>query len=90
MGYLSAIKTAFFFFSIIAFLFTIPFVLHQYHKYGSINKLRVLIIYSFILYMMTIYFLTILPLPKMSEIDMSAPSVQLVPFQFVKDIIKEF
>lgn len=35
-------------FPFIALLFTIPFILAQYHRYGSINKLRVLIVYSFI------------------------------------------
>ena len=48
MTYLKTIKIAILIFPIIAFLFTIPFILNQYHKYGSINKLRVFIIYSFI------------------------------------------
>lgn len=90
MSYLSVIKTAIFVFPIISFLFTIPFILHQYHQYGSVNKLRVLIIYSFILYLITIYFLVILPLPDKNEMqNIITYPIQLVPFSFVVDICKE-
>ncbi len=88
MIYLNTIKIAIFTFPIIAFLFTIPFILHQYHKYGSINKLRVLIIYSFILYLITIYFLVILPLPSEVEVlNMKDIIPQLEPFKFINDIL---
>lgn len=90
MGYLKVIKEAFIFFPVIAFFFTIPFILKQYHKYGSINKLRVLIVYSFILYLMTIYFLVILPLPSFEYVDkLKTPYTQLIPFKFIYDFIKE-
>lgn len=89
MSYLEAIKIAFLIFPILAFLFTIPFILRQYHKYGSINKLRVLIIYSFILYIICVYFLAIFPLPDRDSIDITAPVCQLIPFNFISDIIKE-
>lgn len=90
MSYFESIKTAIIIFPIIAFLFTIPFILHQYHKYGSINKFRVLIIYSFILYLITIYFLVILPLPSREEVaNMTGNKVQLIPFSFIKDIERE-
>ena len=89
MSYLEAIKISFFTFPFLAFLFTIPFILWQYHKYGSIHKLRVLIIYSFILYMICVYFLAIFPLPDRDSIDMNSPVCQLIPFSFIFDIIKE-
>ncbi|MCI9434555.1 MAG: VanZ family protein [Bacilli bacterium] len=89
MAYLIPIKTAFFVFPLIALLFTIPFILHQYHKYGSINKFRVLIIYSFILYLITIYFLVILPLPNPSEVTYNEHMVNLIPFSFITDFIRE-
>lgn len=89
MSYISSIKTAILLFPIIAFLFTIPFILHQYHKYGSINKLRVLIIYSFILYMMALYFLVILPLPNISEVVKPKQTIQLIPFQSIIDFINK-
>ena len=43
----------------------------NYRKYGSVNKLRVLIFYSFMLYLMTVYLLVILPLPDPSKIHTS-------------------
>lgn len=90
MSYIESIKTALFTFPVIAFLFTIPFILSQYHKYGSIHKLRVLIVYSFILYMITVYFLVILPLPKLSEVTNKMTNMmQLVPFSFISDFIHE-
>lgn len=90
MGYLESIKTAVIVFPIIAFLFTIPFILHQYHKYGSINKLRVFIIYSFILYLLVMYFLVILPLPSREEVaNMTGRTIQLIPFSFIGDIARE-
>lgn len=89
MSYISAIKTAIFIFPLIAFLITIPFILIQYHKYGSINKLRSLIVYSFILYLLTIYFLVILPLPDRRTLVPRSGMVRLLPFNFIKDILRE-
>lgn len=90
MTYLNTFKIAFLLFPIVAFLVTIPFILQQYHKYGSINKLRTLIIYSFILYLMTTYFLVILPLPdRETVLNMPPLHPQLIPFKFVIDFLKE-
>lgn len=90
MSYVTAIKTAVLFFPMVAFLFTIPFILHQYHKYGSIHKLRVLIVYSFILYLLCVYFLVILPLPDINTMEPPTENmIRLVPFGFVYDIIRE-
>ncbi len=89
MSYLIPIKTAILLFPMIAIFFTIPFILHQYHKYGSIHKFRVFIIYSFILYMMTVYFLVILPLPKLEEVVYQEGMIRLVPFTFISDFLRE-
>ena len=89
MGYIEAIKTAILIFPLIAFLFTLPFILHQYHKYGAIHKFRTLIIYSFILYMITIYFLVILPLPSISDVTKPDKLMNLIPFSFVDDFINK-
>ncbi len=89
MNYLISIKTAIIIFPFISFLFTIPFILHNYHKYGSINPFRTLIIYSFILYMITIYFLVILPLPNKNDVVEKANMVRLIPFGFIQDFIRD-
>lgn len=89
MNYFTAIKTAIIIFPLIAFFFTIPFIINQYHKYGSIHKLRVCIVYSFILYLLTIYFLVILPLPDIKEVHWTAGMIHLKPFSFLFDLIRE-
>src|SRR5574344_393882 len=88
MGYLSTIKTAFIIFPILAFLITVPYMLYHYHKYGAMPFLRVLIFYSFILYLLISYLLIILPLPSKSDVAaLTTPRVQLIPFSFIVDII---
>ena len=90
MNYVESITTAFIAFPIIAFLFTIPFILYNYHKYGSIHFLRVFIIYTFNLYLITIYFLVILPLPTFEEaLKNTGPYINYIPFKFITDFIHE-
>lgn len=82
------ITTAFVFFPIIAFIFTLPFLIYQYRKYGSIPFLRSAIFYSFILYLLCTYFLVILPLPSIEEVkNLTTPTTQLIPFDFVNDLL---
>ncbi len=88
--YIVPIQTAFAIFPLLAALFTIPYMIVQYHKYGSLPVLRVLIVYSFILYLTSIYFLIILPLPTIESVEkMTSPTMQLIPFQFITDFIKQ-
>lgn len=90
MQYIDIIKKSFLFFPLIALLITIPFIISNYHKYGSIHKLRTFIVYSFVLYLLTIYFLVILPLPSIEEVrNLTTPTMNLIPFSFVIDFIKE-
>ena len=44
MGYLVSIKVAMLVFPELAFLLTLPYMVVNYRKYGSINKLRTLIL----------------------------------------------
>ena len=82
------ITTAFIFFPLIAFIFTLPFLIYQYRKYGSIPFLRSAIFYSFILYLLCMYFLIILPLPSIEEVkNLTTPTTQLIPFDFLRDIL---
>lgn len=54
--YIEVFKTALIYFPFVALFFTLPYILYNYHKYGSIVSFKVVIVYSFILYMMTVYF----------------------------------
>lgn len=81
------IEVAFITFPIVAFFFTLPFLIYEYHKYGAIPLIKSIVVYSFILYMLTAYFMVILPLPKISDVlNYKGPTMQLIPFQFVNDI----
>lgn len=88
-NYFISIKTAMLVFPIVALLITIPFILVQYHKYGSIHKFRTFIIYSFILYLMVVYFLVILPLPPRDSVVFKNNMVRLHLFGFVSDFFRD-
>jgi len=88
MGYIFAIKVAVLIFPILAFIFTLPYILTQYHKYGSVSLYRSVIIFSFIFYMICIYFLVILPLPDVADVG-TQRFINLRPFNFVRDFMKE-
>ncbi len=89
-GYIEALEQAAILFPILAVLFTMPYVAWNYHKYGSVLSLRILIFYSFILYMLCAYCLVILPLPTgEAAANLSGHQAQLVPFTFLGDIARE-
>ncbi len=88
--YADIIKEALLFFPVLAFFVTIPYIIHNYRKFGSVLSLRILIVYSFVLYLLCAYFLVILPLPSREAVSlMTGPRLQLIPFHFAADIIKE-
>ncbi len=60
-------------FPLIAALFTVPFIIVNYRKFGGIAVMRVMIVYSFILYSMCTFLLTVLPLPDPAEVARMAP-----------------
>lgn len=87
--YPEVIRQAFLMFPFLAFLITLPYILYNYRKYGSVMGLRILIVYSFALYLLCIYFLVILPLPSRAEVSgMTGRRAQLLPFHFVADILR--
>lgn len=90
-GYIESIWTAVICFPLIAFVFTFPYMFYSYRKYGSFLGMRVFIFYTFMLYLLCAYCLVILPLPDESVVALRGGySYSIVPFTFIKDIIKEF
>lgn len=88
-NYIEIIKIAIMTFPFIALIISLPFILIQYHKYGSISFFKTIIIYSFTLYFICAYFLVILPLPDINEVaNLTTPRMQLIPFSFIVDFIK--
>lgn len=89
MGYIEVINHAIIFFPFIALLFTMPYILSQYHKYGSISFLKSILTYLFVFYLICAYFLVILPLPTIEEVaHLKTPQIQPIPFDFMIDFIK--
>ena len=90
MSYISTIKIALILFPILAFVITIPYMIVNYRKYGSVNKLRTVIFYSFTLYLLAAYSLVNLPLPDPATIHTTyTDKLNLVPFSFVKDFLTD-
>ena len=88
-AYSEPLRQALVLFPTICILFTIPYVAWNYHKFGSIRSPRILIVYSFILYLLCAYCLVILPLPTAEEAaKLHGHKAQLIPFSFVADIVK--
>ncbi|WP_459500775.1 VanZ family protein [Bacillus sp. C1] len=90
-AYLFPIKMAFFLFPFLALLCLMPFLVFNYRKYGYVNKWRSFILYSLFLYVLSAYFLVILPLPQTYDTCSLQPAntqhVQLTPFYFVHEIM---
>ena len=86
--YYEAIRAAIQIYPWVALFFSIFYIAWNYHKYGSIRSLRIMIVYSFWLYMLCIYCLVIMPLPDpATAASLHGRAMQLVPFHFVQDII---
>ena len=78
--YIYPIATAVAIFPLLTAIFTLPYVINQYHKYGALLVLRIILVYSFIFYLMTSYFMTILPLPPIDSVQAGETHMLLVPF----------
>lgn len=85
--YVDSIYYAFLIFPFLAAIITIPFLILQYHRYGSVLIFRSVIVYSLILYLVCMYFLVILPLPSFADAAANtAPYLQLHPLHFLSDL----
>ena len=90
MTYISSIKTGILIFPMLALFITIPYMIWMYRRYGSINIIKTLIVYSFVLYLESCYLLVILPLPKIADVHTSySQMINLIPFAFIGDFIRE-
>lgn len=89
-SFLEPIKIATIIFPIVAFMITIPILIYQYRKKGYASFYYSFLIFLFIYYLMNAYFLVILPLPPIYEVNTTyTEMMQLVPFQFILDIARE-
>lgn len=73
---------------IIIYLSFIPIMVHQYRKYGTLKARGNIVLASFIVYMITAWFMTVLPLPSIEEVRSMKPILpNLRPFLFVKTFL---
>ncbi|WNS45627.1 VanZ family protein [Paenibacillus sp. MMS20-IR301] len=87
--YLFPISYAFMSFPFAALLFTLPFLIVQYRRYGYINKTRALVLYLLLLYLLNAFFLVLLPMPdSRHNAPPSGSVIQPVPLQFIQDILR--
>ncbi|QIL46116.1 VanZ family protein [Vagococcus coleopterorum] len=92
INHIQPILTAFLIFLIVAFVVTTPWTIYQYRKHGYFSFWRNLILFSFVFYLLTAFFLVSLPLPVNRENFIPGQSEiysQLKPFRFISDITKE-
>lgn len=84
-AYIYPVQMGFFIFPVLAAVFTLPYMIMQYRKYGAMLLTRIIIVYSLILYLLCAYFMVILPLPK-EDVSRLQQTMQLVPFHFIDEI----
>ncbi|MFD0897186.1 VanZ family protein [Loigolactobacillus binensis] len=89
-AYLYPIKIALLVFPFLALAITIPFLIHQYRKYGALTGWRAFVLYTFVFYLLTAYFLVVLPLPPRHLVALyTSPHYNLKPFLFVREFMQE-
>lgn len=88
-GYSSNVMFGLVSFPLIALAITLPYMIVQYRKFGSIPWLRTVIVYSFVFYLMVAYYMVVLPLPEDRTAFVAyAAQPQLTPFLFVQTILE--
>jgi glycopeptide antibiotics resistance protein len=91
MFYTIPIRIALFSFPFVLVALLMPFLIWQYRKYGTISFWRFFMTFSFVFYLLTAYFLIILPLPSKEYVARLAakhyPIYNLDPSVVVKDFL---
>lgn len=76
-------------FALYVAVFTGPFLLMQVLR-KKVNLVRLAVNYAFLLYVLCVIGLVFFPLPSMNELaESAAKGIQMIPFHFVQDIIRE-
>ena len=85
--YAEPILIALVLFPLVAAVFTLPYAIYCYRKYGSVLITRVIIVYAFIYYLMSVYCLAILPFPSADSTPTQKVGINLIPFSYVPEIL---
>jgi len=93
LDYLQPIGIALIIFSIIAVMIFVPWLIYIYRKLGYFPVSSTIIVFTFIFYFLAAFLLTMLPLPETRNNCAVSPAgrtfYSFVPFQFVKDLLRE-
>lgn len=76
----------------VAVALALPYVVYEYIKTKSVNIWRSTYVYTFVLYSLCAYFMTMLPLPEPGSYSLTRPlneMIQLIPFKNFFDIKAE-
>lgn len=80
LTYLHAIQIGVLLFFVFFLLSLIPYMIVQYRKYGRVNPWRFIVNFSFVLYIVCAYAMTIFPLPDVAQVaQMTGPKQILFP-----------
>lgn len=72
------------------YLAFIPYCIIQYRKHGFVSKYRSFIHVAFVFYLISAFYLVILPLPDINYVPKHIIHPQLIPFNFIGDFLKEY
>lgn len=90
-AYLIPIEDAAYIFMLLGISLLIPICIIHYRRFGYLRFDRAIVFYSFLFYSLCAIFLVILPLPEITtnfcQVHSLASQVQLIPFQFIRDIV---
>ena len=80
-AYIFPIQMALITFPFLALFISLPVFIKEYHKFGAFPAIKGFVIYTFVFYLLTAFFLTMLPLPDKSVVAaLTTPRYQLQPF----------
>ncbi|MBU5298848.1 VanZ family protein [Clostridium sporogenes] len=88
--YVFPIKVAVLTVPILIYMAFIPYCIFQYRKHGFISKYRSFMHVAFIFYIISAFYLVILPLPPQDYVPEFIVRPQLQPFNFIGDFIREY
>ncbi|MFC3448324.1 VanZ family protein [Amycolatopsis speibonae] len=77
---------------VLAGLLAVPYIAASYRRRGELGLWRVLLVFGFLVYAMSLWTYTLLPIPETTAswcAEHAAGHLQLRPFQFVADIRRE-
>ncbi|RXI46978.1 VanZ family protein [Clostridium tetani] len=89
-AYVFPIKIALLTVIFLIYLAFIPYCIIQYRKHGFVSKYRSFMHIAFVFYIISAFYLVILPLPDRNFVPKHIIHPQLIPFNFIGDFFKEY